>query len=102
MPGPGILSDSAPAPSAPPKITYTSANVDMEAFHRQFDEAVARVRAAAGQTHPFYIDGEAVTTHAPPLVDRSPIDTRYVLAEFAAASASDIDAAVSSARRAQR
>ena len=102
MPAPGMRADSAPAAAAPPKITYTSANVDMEAFHRQFDEAVGRVRAAAGRSHPFYIDGEAVTTHAPPLVDRSPIDTRYVLAEFAAASASDIDAAVSSARRAQR
>src|SRR5579863_155038 len=101
MPGPEMRSESAPAASAPPKITYTSANVDMEVFHRQFDEALARVRTAAGRSHPFYIDGEEVTTHAPPLVDRSPIDTRYVLAEFAAASASDVDAAVSSARRAQ-
>jgi 1-pyrroline-5-carboxylate dehydrogenase len=102
MPGPGTLSDSTPVAAPPAKITYTSANVDLESFHRQFGEAVVRVRAAAGRSYPFYIDGEAVTTHAPPLIDRSPIDTRAVLAEFAAADVSHVDAAVSAARRAQR
>ena len=36
------------AAAAPQKITYTSTNVDLGAFHAAFDEAVARVRAAAG------------------------------------------------------
>ena len=29
--------------ATPSKITYTSANVDWELFHRQFDDALARV-----------------------------------------------------------
>lgn len=105
MSGPGTLPDATPAApgaAAPAKITYTSANVDLEAFHWQFSEAVTRVREAAGRSYPFFIGGEAVTTHAPPLIDRSPIDTRYVLAEFPAADASHVDAAVSAARRARR
>ena len=42
------------------KVTYTSANVDWELFHRQFDEALARVRAQLGRDHPLYIAGDAV------------------------------------------
>jgi 1-pyrroline-5-carboxylate dehydrogenase len=89
-------------PASPPKITYTSANVDLELFHRLFDDALARVRSDAGRTYPFYIDGAPITTAAPRLVDRSPIDTRIVLAEFAAAGPADVDAAVAAAHRAQR
>ena len=58
------------------KITYTSANVDFEQFHRLFDEGLARTRADTGRSYPLYIDGKAVTTSGPPLADRSPIDTR--------------------------
>ena len=72
--------------TAPTKITYTSASGDLEEFHHHFDTAVARVRAASGQLHPFYIDGGAVVeTKEQPLVDRSPIDTAFVLGLFAAA-----------------
>ena len=35
------MTATAPQPS---KVTYTSANVDWELFHRQFDEALARDR----------------------------------------------------------
>ncbi|HXI22045.1 MAG TPA: hypothetical protein VNH46_13210, partial [Gemmatimonadales bacterium] len=58
------------------KITYTSANVDLSAFHQQFDAALERVRAAAGGSHPMFIGRQAV--EAPgrdPIVDTSPIDT---------------------------
>ena len=47
----------APAQS---KITYTSASVDWELFHRQFDDALARVRGQLGGDYPLYIAGEAV------------------------------------------
>ena len=96
------MSATGTTPTAPPKITYTSANVDLDLFHRLFDEAVARVRGQAGRSYPFYIDGAPVTTTAPRLVDRSPIDTRIVLAEFSAAAPAHVDAAVAAARRAQR
>ena len=84
------------------KVTYTSANVDWELFHRQFDEALARVRAQLGRDHPLYIAGDAVGQESgAPLVDTSPIDTSVVLGRFAAATAPQVDRAVAAARAAQ-
>ena len=92
------MTATAPAQA---KVTYTSANVDWEAFHRQFDEALAGVRARLGRDYPLYIGGEAVTSAARPIVDTSPIDTRVVLGRFAAATAAHVDRAVAAARAAQ-
>ncbi|MEA2725219.1 MAG: hypothetical protein QOH59_2990 [Gemmatimonadales bacterium] len=88
--------------SAPAKITYTSASGDLEEFHHHFDAALAGIRHTAGQSHPFYIDGQPVETDSEPLVDRSPVDTGLVLGRFAAATVTHVDAAVAAARRAQR
>jgi 1-pyrroline-5-carboxylate dehydrogenase len=87
--------------TAPGKITYTSASGDLGAFHAQFDAALAAVRAAAGRRYPCYIAGRAVETPAEPLVDRSPIDTSFVLGTFACAGAAQVDEAVRAARAAQ-
>jgi len=87
--------------TAPGKITYTSASGDLGAFHAQFDAALAAVRAAAGKRYPCYIAGHAVETPAEPLVDRSPIDTSFVLGTFACAGAAQVDEAVRAARAAQ-
>ena len=84
------------------KITYTTANVDMELFHRLFDEALAKVRSEAGRAHPLYIDWNPVITAGEPLVDTSPIDTSVVLGKFAAATPENIDQAVRSAKKAQK
>jgi len=83
------------------KITYTSANADMTAFHRLFDEALARIREQLGRTWPAYIDGEAVHSDAPPIVDVTPIDTRVVLGRFQAATPAQVDRAVEVARGAK-
>ena len=83
------------------KITYTSANVDWEQFHRQFDEALGLVRGQLGREYPLYIGAEAVTSTANPIVDRSPIDTRVVLGRFAVATGEHVDRAVAAARAAQ-
>jgi 1-pyrroline-5-carboxylate dehydrogenase len=83
------------------KITYTTADVDMEAFHGEFDRALAEVRAAAGGFHPLYIDGQPVEAPRNALVDRSPIDTSVVLGRFSAASVDHVDRAVRSAKAAQ-
>ena len=88
----------APAQS---KITYTSASVDWELFHRQFDDALARVRGQLGGDYPLYIAGEAVPLPAPPIIDRSPIDTGVVLGRFTAATPPQVDRAVSAARAGQ-
>ncbi|MBI5069085.1 MAG: aldehyde dehydrogenase family protein [Deltaproteobacteria bacterium] len=89
-------------PAAPQKITYTSANVDLEAFHRAFDAALADVRARMGQRHPLHIGGKAVETGASPVVDRSPIDTEQVLGHFTAAGPAEVDQAMRAAHSAQR
>lgn len=88
--------------SAPAKITYTSTSGDLEEFHRHFDAALARVKQQAGGLHPFYIGGDPVESRIEPLVDRSPVDTSFVLGRFAAATPTDVDAAVGDARQAQR
>jgi 1-pyrroline-5-carboxylate dehydrogenase len=81
------------------KITYTSASGDLDEFHRRFDDAVAHIRKASGRPHPFYIDGQPIETDEEPVIDRSPIDTSYILGCFAAATRSHVDAAVEAARR---
>jgi len=92
---------TAPAP-AQFKITYTSANVDLELFHRLFDEALDRVRGECAKDHPLYIGGRALTSPGEPIVDTSPIDTSFVLGRFAAASPAHVDQAVAAARAAQQ
>jgi 1-pyrroline-5-carboxylate dehydrogenase len=85
-----------------PKITYTSANVDLEQFHSLFDEALVRVYGASGKEYPMYIDGKAITTTAEQIVDTSPIDTWRVLGTFHTARPEQIDLAVKAARAAAR
>ena len=92
------MTATAPAQS---KITYTSANVDWELFHRQFDDALSSVRAQFGRDYPLYIAGEAVPSSAKPIVDTSPIDTRIILGNFASATAAHVHQAVTAARAAQ-
>jgi 1-pyrroline-5-carboxylate dehydrogenase len=88
--------------SAPSKITYTSANADMTEFHKTFDAALKAVRAQTGAEHPLWIDGRAVKSSSPLLVDTSPIDTSFVLGKFASATSEHVDAAVKAARAIQK
>jgi 1-pyrroline-5-carboxylate dehydrogenase len=84
------------------KITYTSAAGNLDEFHRLFDEALERVRAAAGATYPNLIGGEPAGEVADPLDDRSPIDTSFLLGRFLAAGPAEVDLAVRRAKEAQR
>ncbi|HWA15115.1 MAG TPA: aldehyde dehydrogenase family protein, partial [Gemmatimonadales bacterium] len=88
--------------TAPQKVTYTSTNVDLSAFHTAYDDALAQVRAAAGKSYPLYINGKPVEVPGrEPIVDVSPIDTSLVLGKFASCTAEHVDAAVTAARAAQ-
>jgi 1-pyrroline-5-carboxylate dehydrogenase len=84
------------------KVTYTSASVDWDAVHREFDAALVAVRAELGRDYPMYIAGAPVvmSAHAP-LVDVTPIDTGVVLGRFVTASPAHVDRAVQAARAAQ-
>src|SRR5712692_7538198 len=90
---------AAPAQS---KITYTSANVDWEQFHRQFDDALVRVRGELGRDYPLYIADETVTSPVRPLVDTSPTAFELLLGRFAVATAQHVDRAIGAAKAAQR
>jgi 1-pyrroline-5-carboxylate dehydrogenase len=92
---------SAPEPASQ-KITYTSAAADLTAFHQAFDEALRDVRARAGQEHPLWIDGQAVRSSSPPLLDHSPIDTSLLLGRFQAAAPEHVDRAVRAVRASQK
>jgi 1-pyrroline-5-carboxylate dehydrogenase len=96
------MTTSAPSQQQPQKITYTSADVDLEAFHRAFDAALAEVHARMGRSQPLHVGGEPVLTDRPPIVDVSPIDTSVVLGRFAAAGPDEVDRAVRSAKAQQR
>ncbi len=88
--------------TAIPKITYTSANADLDLFHRWFDEALDRVRADVGKFYPIYIGDRAVVLPRNALVDTSPIEKSLILGKFSAATAENVPAAVEAARRAQK
>ncbi|MEQ1920295.1 MAG: aldehyde dehydrogenase family protein [Elusimicrobiota bacterium] len=89
------------AANAPTKITYTSSNMDLTQFHKDYDAALAAVRAKAGAEYPLWIDGKAVKSESPLLVDTSPIDGT-VLGKFQSATAEHVDLAVKAARRLQK
>src|SRR3989440_5682181 len=84
------------------KVTYTSANVDWDLFHRQFDEALAGVRGQLGRDYALYIAGEPITSSAAPIVHPSPIDREIVLGRCASAGVQHVGRAVTAARAAQR
>ncbi|MEO8200534.1 MAG: aldehyde dehydrogenase family protein [Gemmatimonadota bacterium] len=86
------------------KVTYTSTNVDLGAFHAAFDAALAKIRSNLGKSYPLYISGKEVkgSDGGAPIVDTTPIDTSIVLGTFEAAGPVQIDEAVKSARAAQK
>jgi 1-pyrroline-5-carboxylate dehydrogenase len=88
--------------SANQKITYTTTNVDMTAFHAAFDEGLAKARAGAGQTHPAWIGGEAVEGAGGFIDSVSPVDTDVLLGRFHACQAEQVEVAVKAARGATK
>ena len=84
------------------KITYTTANVDLSAFHHYFDEALATIRSECGQQYPIYANGEAIKVDSPHIVNVSPIDTDLVLGRFQGATPAEVDRAVAAARGARK
>ncbi len=89
------------APAKPFKITYTSANADMNEFHRLFDAGLAWAHAQMGREHPLFIDGKPVVSKAKPIAAFSPIDGAP-LGRFSAAQKTHLDLAIKAARRAQK
>jgi 1-pyrroline-5-carboxylate dehydrogenase len=81
------------------RLTYSTMFSPPPELHTHFDAAMRRVRAHLGSTHPLFIDGidRTASQHAQ---KHNPADTRELLGEFAAASASDADDAIRAAQHA--
>jgi 1-pyrroline-5-carboxylate dehydrogenase len=88
--------------AAQPKITYSAVGGNMDEIHAAFDAALERVRASLGRRHDPFIGGTHVRGAGAPFQTRSPIDTGLVVGEFGTADSSQIDAAVSAAKKAFR
>ena len=84
------------------KITYTSSQADLVAFHRYFDEALEAFEGRLGATYPMFIGGEPVWVEGPTLADVSPIDTAKVLGHFQLATVEHVERAVAAAKAAKK
>lgn len=78
------------------KITYSTMSADNEELHRLYDAGVEAARAMLGQTHPFYVNGEARYTDDT-YEERSPIDSDIVIGRYSQATVKDVDDAVKAA-----
>jgi len=81
------------------KITYATLSADDPELHAAFDQAIERVTAEFGQTHPQYIGSEKRFGSAT-FEDRSPIDTRICLGHFQKGTRQDAKDAIAAARAA--
>lgn len=82
------------------KITYATMTAErMDDLHRQLDRAIAEVRNGFGQSHPMFINGQAVQATSQ-FDDRSPIDTRILLARFQNGDLQHVRDAIAAARAA--
>ena len=81
------------------KVTYSTLGSPDPLLHEYFDEDVAELRANLGKSYKMYIDGQWIDS-ADSFENRSPINTDWVLGEFAQASAAHINQAVAAAKAA--
>ncbi len=82
------------------KITYSTLGANLEAFHRQYDKAVADVKKKLGKTYPHLINNRPIRGRGEVYASINPADTREVLANFRQATEEEMDAAVEAARKA--
>lgn len=73
------------------RITYSVTNADLSVLHREFDAALAKVRTAGTQEHPYWFRGKPKTS-GDFLEDRNPAMTTDLLARFHKTPSSDVAA----------
>ena len=81
------------------KVTYSTLGSPDPLLHEYFDEDVAELRANLGKTYRMYINGEWVEGDGS-FENRSPINTDWLLGEFARASDAHVEQAVAAAQAA--
>jgi len=93
---------SVQAPAKQPKITYSAIGGNLDEIHAAFEKALAQVRGSLGAVHQPFINGKEVKGEGQALEARSPIDRDVRIGAFYSVSPAQIDAAVASARAAQK
>ena len=78
------------------KVTYSTLGSPDPLLHQYFDEDVAKLKRNLGKTYLMYIDGEWVAV-ADTFENRSPINTDWLMGNFARASESHVNQAVRAA-----
>ncbi|PYR79890.1 MAG: 1-pyrroline-5-carboxylate dehydrogenase [Acidobacteria bacterium] len=82
------------------KITYSTMSADqMDDLHRAIDEEIPRVRGTFGKSWPMYVNGQPVKSDKE-FEDRSPIDTRILIAKLQSGTKDHVRQAVAAARAA--
>jgi 1-pyrroline-5-carboxylate dehydrogenase len=81
------------------KVTYATLGMPSSELHDRFDQALERVRAELGRTHPMLIGGKPVTAEET-FEDRSPINRDWVLGHFQKGTAQHASDALAAARKA--
>ena len=81
------------------KVTYSTLGSPDPLLHQYFDEDVAELKSNLGKTYRMYIDGAWLGSEST-FENRSPINTAWLLGNFAGATAGHVDQAVAAAKAA--
>ena len=82
------------------KITYATMSPDrLDDLHRGIDAAIEQIKPRLGETHPIFINGQAMQA-ADQFDDTSPTDTRLVLGRFQKGTRDHARQAIAAARAA--
>ena len=85
------------------KITYTSAAApDMNLFHQYFDEGLKWAKDRMGKSYPLFIGGKEIRPATKPKTIHSPINSDWVIGDFAVAEVSHVSQALDAAQKAKR
>ena len=82
------------------KITYASLSSLGDAFHQDFENAVAHVTPKLGRSHPLYINGRKRITKEAPFHDFCPANAQKILGTFQAGGREEARLAIRAARAA--
>jgi len=80
------------------KITYSTLGANLDAFHREYDKAVAAVKKKTEKTYPHLINNRPIRGRGEVFASTNPADTRMALANFRQATEEEMHAAVEAAR----
>ena len=79
------------------RVTYATMTADNEELHKEYDQGIEQAKRWLGQSHPFYVNGEARRGEST-FEERSPVDHDIVIGTFAQAGRQDVKDAIQAAK----